>query len=405
MILDLPAMTRVDAAGGLGLLVLVALAGGELAQRWLRLPRLCGYVLAGAALGPGGLGWLPAPLASDLRPLLLLGLALLLFELGSRVDLRWLRHNPSLLLLSVVESALGFAAVYVLLRQFGIGAEASYIVAAIGVTSSPSVLIAVAVESRARGQVTQRVLLLSALNTLYSIGLLMLGDVVGGDRELPALEHLRGPLLMVCASFLGACLLALAVGRWIPRLFAAAPAQLLATLALMLVIAMGVRHEAISLPLVFLGGGLLLRHFSPRLQIFPDHFGSVGGMAVLLLFALTGAALAPAHLVQGGLIALALVVVRATAKYLAALAFAGRGGLAPAKAHCLGLALAPMSTLAALHFIEQAGRREALSDPMLGAAVLGGVLLMELVGPPMSFFALQRAGETATTAMEARHGA
>jgi Kef-type K+ transport system membrane component KefB len=104
---------EIDAFGRVAVLLIVSIAGAEICGRWLRLPRLIGYVLAGLLLGPAVLGWVPPSITGDLRPLLLLGLGLLLFELGSRVDLRWLRHNPMLIVSSLVESALTFAATYI----------------------------------------------------------------------------------------------------------------------------------------------------------------------------------------------------------------------------------------------------------------------------------------------------
>lgn len=404
MIAGLSDFAQLDPASSLGLLLLLAIVCGELVQRWLRLPRLCGYVLAGLFVGPSGMAWLPAPLGSDLRPLLWLGLGLLLFELGSRVDLRWLRANPPVLLTSLTESALCFASIYILLRQFDFTPEAAYAIGAIAVATSPTVVIAVVIESRARGQVTQRLQLLSALNTLYSIGLLMLGEAVIESSTL-SLNRLQNPLLLVCASFLAACMLAIAIGRWIPRLLEGEQARLLATLALVLLTAMLVQFYKLSLPLVFLGGGLLLRHFSERLRIFPDHFGGVGGLAALLLFALTGASLSFSDLTQGGVIALMIIATRVIAKYLGVICFAGRGGLSPAKAHCLGLALTPMSTIAVLQYHEQAGRTAALAEPMFGAAILASVLIMELLGPPLSSRAIARANEADANVGDGRHGA
>lgn len=48
-----------------GLLLLAGLAGGELARRVLRLPRIVGYALIGLALGTSGVGALDAGLLKD----------------------------------------------------------------------------------------------------------------------------------------------------------------------------------------------------------------------------------------------------------------------------------------------------------------------------------------------------
>ena len=102
-----------------GVMVVGALAGEIIARR-TRLPRLVGYTLAGwcaVALGAG----LTMPLGNTARLVIDLSLALLLFEIGSRVRLRWLRRNPGLLATSVLESVVAGAAVFwallVLLEQ------------------------------------------------------------------------------------------------------------------------------------------------------------------------------------------------------------------------------------------------------------------------------------------------
>jgi len=52
-----------------GALVIVGLAAGEALRRYASLPRITGYVLAGAALGPHALGLISDDMLFDLRPL------------------------------------------------------------------------------------------------------------------------------------------------------------------------------------------------------------------------------------------------------------------------------------------------------------------------------------------------
>ena len=91
------------------MLVAGALAG-EFIARTTRLPRLVGYTGAGCVAAAVGLG-APEPLSGAARVLADLALALLLFEIGSRVHLRWLRRNPGLLATSLAEALLGALAV------------------------------------------------------------------------------------------------------------------------------------------------------------------------------------------------------------------------------------------------------------------------------------------------------
>ncbi|MBK8119329.1 MAG: hypothetical protein IPK39_09095 [Sulfuritalea sp.] len=76
----------------------MSIAGAEICGRWLRLPRSSSVTSSpGCCWGRPCWAGCRQSVTGDLRPLILLGLGLLLFELGSRVDLRWLRHNPMLI--------------------------------------------------------------------------------------------------------------------------------------------------------------------------------------------------------------------------------------------------------------------------------------------------------------------
>ena len=74
-----------------GALVIAGLAAGEALRRYTALPRITGYVLAGAALGPQALGLISDNMLFDLRPLIDLSIGLIVFELGFRLD-NQLRH-------------------------------------------------------------------------------------------------------------------------------------------------------------------------------------------------------------------------------------------------------------------------------------------------------------------------
>src|SRR5690349_24902199 len=85
------------------LILLIGLACGELFRRVLFLPRISGYVVAGFAAGPGSAGLLDTQMLEDARLLFDIALGLILFELGSRLDIQWLRRNRWLLAASIAE--------------------------------------------------------------------------------------------------------------------------------------------------------------------------------------------------------------------------------------------------------------------------------------------------------------
>ena len=141
---------------------------GEAVFRRLGLPRIVGYSAAGMAVALAGQGLDAGKLAGGVRLVVDLALALLLFELGSRVNLRWLRANPALLWTSAAESLASFAAIFVALRWLGQPVNVALTLATMLVAASAAVVGRVASELRSAGQVTERMIVLTALNTLAS---------------------------------------------------------------------------------------------------------------------------------------------------------------------------------------------------------------------------------------------
>src|SRR5438046_7193540 len=84
----------------IGIMLLAGVLGGEIARRFLALPRITGYVSVGIALGVSGLGWLRPDEVGAGRILLDVPLGIILFELGRRVDVQWLRRDKWLALTS-----------------------------------------------------------------------------------------------------------------------------------------------------------------------------------------------------------------------------------------------------------------------------------------------------------------
>ena len=191
-------------------LALLAAAAGEGAAR-LKLPRLFGYVAAGALFGAGGyllrllqMEELPT---STLQFSLEFTAAVILFDVGQRVSFGWIRRNPALLATSIAESALSFAAVWYVMRLLDIDNLASAVIASIAMATSPAVVLAVTRELRTQGQVTERTLLLTALNSIYAVMLTTL--LLGLARDRPGaglVDVLLHPAYLIVGSIVLAAL-------------------------------------------------------------------------------------------------------------------------------------------------------------------------------------------------------
>ena len=150
-----------------GVLLVAGMLGGEVA-RHLRLPRLVGYVLVGFAIAPVAAAMNIGPLLDEARIFVDIGLGLVLFDLGRRMDIAWLKRDWTLAASGVAESLLSFGLVFAALSWLGIAPLMAGLAAAIAMATSPAVVLLIAQDTRAEGQVTERALTLVALNSLLA---------------------------------------------------------------------------------------------------------------------------------------------------------------------------------------------------------------------------------------------
>ena len=320
-------------------------------------------------------------------------LAILLFELGSRVDLRWLRHNRWLLVTSLCESLAAFGAVFAISRYLGLAPESAALLAAIGMSTSPPVIMRVVTESNAQGQVSTRLLVLTALNTIYSVVTvhLALGGLhqrYSGDWVL-AISH---PLYLVGAALIVGKLLAMTVSRL--RHWLTLRDEYASIILLSLVLMTIGLIEALRLPvtLCMLFAGIVLRNGESRAWVFPEHFGSVGGVLVVLLFLVVGIQIRIEHLLTGGLLALLLIGARSLAKLGGVLLLARPAGISWRQGLLLGLALSPAAGPVMVAASDLGQLYPHLQGTLMPVA-MSAAAIMELAGPIIVALCLKWSGE------------
>lgn len=367
---------------------------GELLFRVLRLPRVTGYFLVGLLFSSWGLGFDPLALPGDLRLVIDLAIAVLLFELGARVDLRWLRANPWILISSLGEAAASFAAVFAVLRLTGTDPTSATAIAVVLMSTSPAVVMRIVSEFRAGGQVTERLMMLTALNSIYAVlGVKAMLGWLNHEGGGPVLTAIGYPMFVILGSTLLGVALALAI-RWTTRHFDAREDNAVLVLLGMLLLALALvnmgRLSGLLTPLI---AGMVLKMYSERPLLLPRHFGTAGGVLVATLFLSTGMAVSLGQFLSGGLLALALVAARALAKGTAGAVLSWPSGLGTRQSIALGLALMPASGLAFLLTADLLTASPQLAAHA-GPIVFSTIALLELLGPLVVYWALHRSGET-----------
>ena len=375
------------------ILLALAAAAGHLVNRYTGLPKVVGYSAIGAFAGLAGFTGAAWPLQGTGLFLLELGVAVVLFEAGGRIPLRWFRHNPMLLVQSLAESSLTFFGVRWLLGALGMPSVVAESLALVAMAASPAVLSHVAIDTGAAGPVTERALALSTLSSLYALTLCSAraGMLPRGEAGL---SSTLVPVLVVLG-------LSVVVGAVLALLMRAAlrvmsPASENTAILLLTLIAAGAALAANfggSAPLAALLGGMLLKQLNPRPWSWPRQMGTASSMLTMLMFVLVSVVAAQADWSRPvAALVIGLVVVRMVAK-VAGVSLGNAGSGASWKQGLwVGCAMSPMSSVALLLVSQYV----AASGPIGGQVAmvaLPAILLMELLGAVLATVALYGAGE------------
>jgi len=376
-----------------GALLLAGLLGGELARRLLGLPRITGYVLAGVLLGPQASGLLAPGALGEARVLIDLSLGLIVFELGHRLDVQWLQRNRWLFVAAIAESAFCFGAVLGTLLAFGFEPLLAATAAAIGTATSPAVVLLVAHELRASGQVTERMLLFTAVNCVLAyIALTLLLPFLHLEHAVSWREAVLHPLYILGGSALVGSLASLSL-LWLAGWVGKREDRQFILLIALVVLAVGVaRSLNLSVVVTVIVLGMLARNFDYEHVLLPLRFGYGGQLFFVILFVLTGASVEFTALPAVAAAVVAFIVARYLGKSLAILVFGRLSGVGPRSAGLLSLALLPMSGLAVVMVLDTQAMYPAFGGE-LAAVVLSAVAVLEILGPIATQFALKRAGE------------
>ena len=392
-----PFPDQLDSLALFSLLLVIGLLIGEWLRAHFGWPKVIGYVLAGTVFGPSFMGWISIEALAQIRPVADAALGLLMMEIGRRLNLRWLFHNKDLLRATLGDITLSFIFIF-FFAYLIVGLTPAWAAAAAAVTmaSAPAVVLITVEESSAQGQVTERIILHTALGSAaaFIVFAIVLG-VVHAENSNDWLNAVVHPLWVSVGAVLIAWLiarLALLVANLLPKKSLAQVFTLVATALLAVGVA---RMLAVPVFLTLFMMGAMLALIDANKSLSYTNLPDGHWLLAIILFVVVGASLPWQDFTW--LIAaqaVGLLVVRALAK-IAAQAWSG-GSLPLAKRLLVGVGIQPLSATAVFMAYELAGLypeigRSALTLPLFAAAI------MDLGGPALCRFALLRAGETKET--------
>jgi len=376
-----------------GFLLFCGALGGYVAHRWRWLPSITGFMVVGFVAGPNVLGVISGAGLEQSRIVVDVALALILYRLGLSIDTKRFAQDRQVVLVSLAESALTFAAVFFGLAQVGVTGLAAAVIATIAISSSPAVLIHVAHEMRASGPVTERAMLLVALNNVIAfIAFAAVLPALYGEANAPFAVMVGAPLYQV----LGSGALGLAMGGLLH--LAARKTKVAEQYQLALVIgavmmtvgaALVLKLSALFAPLVL---GMVVRSMERAKLIASIEFGPSFELFFIVLFVYAGANLHVAAIVDHWPAVLVFVGARAAAKWLGVGGSALLLGASARQAGSTGLLLLPMAGLA-IGLVNTTLTLFPEKGALVGSVVLAAVALLETLGPPIAARALRWSGD------------
>lgn len=360
------------------------------------LPKLYGAVIAGLLLGTSGLAVVDAPLLAQFQELFNAASALVLFEVGRKMDLAWLwrsrRQGAALLAGCLLRGVASFA----VLMAAGVAAAEAALIASILIAANPVVFASMTSDSNASGVVTY-----AGANTLGLSNLLALVALSislawlrahHGDTGLGFLEELlrQGGKLVLGALIAVFCYGLYALATRITRAQASVrPGILLAALLMDLGLC-SVSSSSALLSLLLMG--LLLRNAESRENVFQAQLKTGQDIGYALLFMMS-AALVDLHQLAALLPVLLAALVFVLRIAVTRLGLAGSDAWSGPKKNALALSLCSLVSLGSLVVDTSIAKTSGVSG--LGASVMGALLALNvLLAPALTWWGLRVAGET-----------
>jgi Kef-type K+ transport system membrane component KefB len=379
----------------LGAGLMLALVIGLTLQRF-RIPKLYGAVIAGLLLGATGGGFIDRALLTQFQELLNGAAALVLFEVGRKMDLAWLlrsgRQGASLLLATLLRGA----AAAVALGLLGLPWGAAIFIGSILIAVNPVIHSSMVADENASGTstfATSNMVGLSNLVALLALAVTLAwtrshGPDAGGDFATELMR--QGGKLVV-----GALIAVLSYGVYaiatrackVPATLR--PGMLLAALLIDLGLC-SVMSASALLSLLLMG--VLLRNAEKRDNVFQAQLKTAQDIGYVLLFLMSAALVDLQQLLHGWAI---LAAVTVFAVRIAATRLALWPGTAwdTRKQHAMALSMCSLVSYGGLvvdNTLNAYTGLDATSTAVMGALLALNVLL----APGLTWVGLHLAGET-----------
>jgi Kef-type K+ transport system membrane component KefB len=394
----------------IGLLLICGYVGGKIAN-YLKAPRVSGYIVTGMLLSPSMFGIFQEDLVKEeLTVITDMALSVIAFSIGGTLELTRLKrlgkHIVWITLIQASAAALATAAVIVALFPLIHGPETSFwgvyfpmaiVIGAISAATAPAATLAVIHEYRAKGPLTTILLGIVTLDDgltilFYAFAVAMARSLITqGPLSWQAMLIIPGlqiVIALVLGSVVGLCMRALI--RFIPS-----REGMLGVMVGSIFLTCGLAVMLHSSPLLAnMVLGFIVTNFVRHAE---DLFGAVETIEeslFMIFFTLAGAHLDLQVIQTAGWLAVLIVIGRFAGKFFGTRLGAHISHAPETVKKYLGFGLLPKAgvTVGLILIAKDLFGPSRISEVMV-SAVLGSVIINELLSPLLVHYALVKSGE------------
>ncbi len=384
----------------LGVILLLALLAGHVVK-FLRVPEVTGYILAGVLVGPAGISLISHESLESLQVFSEVALGLILFSIGAVFEVvRFRRVGRKVATLTALESLLAAAFVTGGMLAAGQPLFVALLLGVIAMETAAASTLMVMRECNAAGPLTETLSGVIGLNNIFCLtGFLVVAAGFDLHRQVAleglswaALYHTLYPLLW---QLIGSAALGFMVGvllaTWASQV--SEHGEMLILLVGAILLAVGTAQLLELSPLIAtLGVGATMVNLSSESRRIFEALGQTDPPLYAIFFVIAGADLNVGLLPSLGFVGLIYVVGRAGGKLFGTVVATRRIAAEPQVRRYLGYAMLSQAGLA-VGLLLAVNRRFPELAPLITTVVLGAVTVFELVGPIGARYALVRAGE------------
>jgi Kef-type K+ transport system membrane component KefB len=400
-----------------GLLLICGYWGGRAANAF-QLPRVSGYLIAGVLLSPSFSHIFTRQLVDkDLQVVTEMALGIIAYLIGGSLILERMKHLGRSILWITLSQALvtflftTFFLIYTIPFLAGLtGPEyglmstslpLALVIGAIAVATAPGAILAIVSELKASGPFTSILLGIIALDDGLALIFFALASAAAQALIHPDAVPLAVILGGAVQEIVFSVLLGIAAGvllKYTAHLVRRREALLMVILGIIFTTIGTASQFHLSPLLASMVLGFFIVNMEKRHRDFFLVVEQIEEPLFGLFFGLAGAHIDPSVFKSAGLLALAILIVRMIGKQLGTWAGARFSGAPPEIQNYLGLALFPQARVTVgLVLIAQSIFHLPVVANILVNAVIGSVILNELISPPLVKYALTKVHETPAT--------